>query len=52
LRSCVDQHATDFDQKRGDQVEVVNLKFAEAPAAVPVAEPTGLLGMLQFTRMT
>jgi flagellar M-ring protein FliF len=28
----------------------VNLKFAEAPAAVPVAEPTGLLGMLQFTK--
>jgi flagellar M-ring protein FliF len=28
----------------------VNLKFAEAPAAVPVAEPAGLLGMLQFTK--
>ena len=42
--------AIGFDQKRGDQVEVVNLKFAEAPAAVPVAEPTGLLGMLQFTK--
>jgi flagellar M-ring protein FliF len=39
-----------FDQKRGDQVEVVNLKFAEAPAVVPVAEPTGLLGILQFTK--
>ncbi len=42
--------AIGFDQKRGDQVEVVNLKFAEAPAAVPVAEPAGLLGMLQFTK--
>jgi flagellar M-ring protein FliF len=42
--------AIGFDQKRGDQVEVVNLKFAEAPVAVPVAEPTGLLGMLQFTK--
>src|SRR3981189_2835029 len=42
--------AIGFDQKRGDQVEVVNLKFAEAPAAVPVAEPTGLLSMLQFTK--
>jgi flagellar M-ring protein FliF len=42
--------AIGFDQKRGDQVEVVNLKFAEAPLAVPVAEPTGLLGMLQFTK--
>ena len=39
-----------FDQKRGDQLEVVNLKFAEAPAVAPVAEPTGLLGMLQFTK--
>ena len=39
-----------FDQKRGDQVEVVNLKFAEAPAVAPLAEPTGLLGMLQFTK--
>ena len=42
--------AIGFDQKRGDQVEVVNLKFAEAPAVVPIAEPTGLLGMLQFTK--
>jgi flagellar M-ring protein FliF len=39
-----------FDQKRGDQVEVVNLKFAEAPQVAPIAEPTGLLGMLQFTK--
>ncbi len=42
--------AIGFDQKRGDQVEVVNLKFAEAPAVVPLAEPSGLLGMLQFTK--
>ena len=42
--------AIGFDQKRGDQVEVVNLKFAEAPAVAPIAEPTGLLGMLQFTK--
>jgi flagellar M-ring protein FliF len=42
--------AIGFDQKRGDQVEVVNLKFAEAPAVPPIAEPTGLLGMLQFTK--
>ncbi len=42
--------AIGFDQKRGDQVEVVNLKFAEAPLVVAVAEPTGLLGMLQFTK--
>jgi flagellar M-ring protein FliF len=42
--------AIGFDQKRGDQVEVVNLKFAEAPAVAPLAEPSGLLGMLQFTK--
>jgi len=42
--------AIGFDQKRGDQVEVVNLRFAEAPTVPPVAEPAGLLGMLQFTK--
>jgi flagellar M-ring protein FliF len=42
--------AIGFDQKRGDQVEVVNLKFAEAPIVPPVVEPAGLLGMLQFTK--
>ena len=42
--------AIGFDQKRGDQVEVVNLRFAEAPAVVLPPEPTGLLGMLQFTK--
>ena len=42
--------AIGFDQKRGDQVEVVNLRFAEAPAVPPVVEPTGLLGMFQFTK--
>jgi flagellar M-ring protein FliF len=42
--------AIGFDQKRGDQVEVVNLKFAEAPAVAPIPEPTGLMSMLQFTK--
>jgi flagellar M-ring protein FliF len=42
--------AIGFDQKRGDQIEVVNLKFAEGPTVVPVTEPTGWLGMLQFTK--
>jgi flagellar M-ring protein FliF len=41
--------AIGFDQKRGDQVEVVNLRFAEvAGAAIP--EPTGLMSALQFTK--
>jgi len=42
--------AIGFDQKRGDQVEVVNLKFAEAPNALPLGEPPGVLGLLQFTK--
>src|SRR4029077_7965963 len=42
--------AIGFDQKRGDQVEVVNLRFAEAPVVAPLVEPAGLLGMLQFTK--
>ncbi|MGX9391828.1 flagellar basal-body MS-ring/collar protein FliF [Nitrobacteraceae bacterium UC4446_H13] len=42
--------AIGFDQKRGDQVEVVNLKFAEPPAVQPINEPTGMLGMLSFTK--
>jgi flagellar M-ring protein FliF len=42
--------AIGFDQKRGDQIEVVNLRFAEAPSVVPLSEPTGWLGMLQFTK--
>lgn len=42
--------AIGFDQKRGDQVEVVNLKFAEPPAAVPLGEPAGLLGMMTLTK--
>jgi flagellar M-ring protein FliF len=42
--------AIGFDQKRGDQVEVVNLRFADAPAVVPVGEPTGWMSMLTFTK--
>src|SRR5436190_3512424 len=42
--------AIGFDQKRGDQVEVVNLRFAEPPTVPPVVEPTGWLGMFQFTK--
>jgi flagellar M-ring protein FliF len=38
-----------FDQKRGDQVQVVNLRFAETPAA-PITEPTGWLSAFQFTK--
>ncbi len=41
--------AIGFDQKRGDQIEIVNLRFAEAPAAL-IAEPAGWLSFLQFTK--
>ena len=40
--------AIGFDQKRGDQIEVVNLRFAETPA-IAIQEPTGLMSLLQFT---
>jgi flagellar M-ring protein FliF len=41
--------AIGFDAKRGDQVEVVNLRFAETPV-VPAAEPAGWMSYLQFTK--
>jgi flagellar M-ring protein FliF len=41
--------AIGYDQKRGDQVEVINLRFAQTPIT-GINEPTGLLGMLQFTK--
>jgi len=41
--------AIGFDQKRGDQVQVVNLRFAETPTNL-IAEPNGWLAMLQFTK--
>ena len=41
--------AIGFDAKRGDQVEVVNLRFAETPA-VPINTPTGWMSYLQFTK--
>ncbi len=41
--------AIGFDRKRGDQVEVVNLRFAEPPAN-PIAEPSGWLAALSFTK--
>jgi flagellar M-ring protein FliF len=41
--------AIGFDSKRGDQVEVVNLRFADTPAA-PIGEPIGWMSYLQFTK--
>jgi flagellar M-ring protein FliF len=42
--------AIGFDGKRGDQVEVVNLRFADAPPELPALEPTTWLSRLQFTK--
>jgi len=47
--SALVRSAIGFDQKRGDQVEVVNMRFAETPAT-PIAEPTGWLAMFQFSK--
>jgi flagellar M-ring protein FliF len=41
--------AIGFDQKRGDQVEIVNLRFADVPTSA-IPEPQGLLAFLQFTK--
>jgi flagellar M-ring protein FliF len=41
--------AIGFDQKRGDQVEVANLRLAETPT-ISMSEPAGWMGMLQFTK--
>ena len=41
--------AIGFDAKRGDQVEVVNLRFAET-TPVPINEPTGWMSYVQFTK--
>ena len=41
--------AIGFDAKRGDQVEVVNLRFAEATRS-PINEPTSWMSYLQFTK--
>jgi flagellar M-ring protein FliF len=41
--------AIGFDQKRGDQVQVVNLRFADQPTNL-LAEPSGWLPALHFTK--
>ncbi len=41
--------AIGFDAKRGDQIEVANLRFAE-PAPEPVEKSTGWMSYFQFTK--
>jgi flagellar M-ring protein FliF len=40
--------AIGFDDKRGDKVEVVNLRFAEVAGTPPIAEEGGLFSMFRF----
>jgi flagellar M-ring protein FliF len=40
--------AIGFDDKRGDKVEVVNLRFAEVAGTPQIAEEGGFLSMLRF----
>jgi flagellar M-ring protein FliF len=47
--SALVRSAIGFDQKRGDHVEVVNLRFAETQA-LPIPEPTGWMSAFQFTK--
>ncbi len=47
--SALVRSAIGFDQKRGDHVEVVNMRFAETPA-MPISEPTSWLSAFQFTK--
>ena len=41
--------AIGFDAKRGDQIEVANLRFAE-PTPEPIEKPTGWLNYFHFTK--
>jgi flagellar M-ring protein FliF len=41
--------AIGFDAKRGDQVEVANLRLAELPVN-PIVEPSGFMNLLRFTK--
>jgi flagellar M-ring protein FliF len=40
--------AIGFDKGRGDQVEIVNLRFAEAPARLDLTEPTLMQQLFSF----
>ena len=47
--SALVRSAIGFNQKRGDQVEVVNLRFAEAPQNL-INDPKGWMDLPQFTK--
>jgi len=48
--SALVRSAIGFDAKRGDQVEVVNLRFAENPMAMPIGQDGSWMSYLQFTK--
>jgi flagellar M-ring protein FliF len=48
--SALVRTAIGFDGKRGDQLEVVNLRFAETAPGTPVSEPSGWTSYLQFSK--
>jgi flagellar M-ring protein FliF len=48
--SALVRSAVGFDQKRGDQLEVINLRFAEQPATLSANEPSGFMSLLQFSK--
>src|SRR5947208_6349791 len=48
--SALVRTAIGFDQRRGDQVEIVNLRFADVPTNAAIAEPASWLSFLQFTK--
>ena len=47
--SALVRSAIGFDAKRGDQVEVVNLRFADITPS-PINEPAGWMNLIQFTK--
>jgi flagellar M-ring protein FliF len=47
--SALVRSAIGFDQKRGDQVQVVNLPFAEPPAE-PIEAPSGWFAAMHFSK--
>jgi len=49
--SALVRSAVGFDQARGDTVEVVNLRFAEAPASLPLDNAkTGIAALFDFSK--
>ena len=50
LIAALVRSAIGFDAKRGDQVEVANLRLAEMPATPIGEQPTGIWALLQFTK--